>query len=266
MLQAIHAACAPERRPVELNRRSVHGVVHRMRPRVLAHVATDVRGRLHNTADTTQFLPSHYALLLSSIPELWPGAHSVPVGLTEMVADELEGVPQCWPTRHLVSVVTACAEEELPAHRLFSVAARVVTERMEAAAARGEEGRVTSVCRMSLVEAESLLWAFAVTRRIYPFSARLVSCAAATFLEREMLDVPGSVQTAVLADMLWSFAAMSHTPTSLFELAYGALEDPERELDGSAAESLEWSYHRAGMLAPARVLALARGRSGGDGD
>ena len=262
MLQALARQAGPKRDAASSSVRSLPGVVAAAAGVVHPLVAADVARRWRDDTDHTHFRPHHYVTLLGQADHLWPRDATVPVGLTDVAADEIEGAPHVWPTRHIVRVVTRCAELELPAHRLFATAGRELSARIDATynTARISDAGLCAPM-LSLDEAENVLWAFAVTRRAYPFSAAQVSRAVASFLQRTLEEGGTRVSTEVLVDMLWSFAAMWHTPVRLFELARTVLDDPERSTDARSnavlSESLRWSFHRAGMAPPVAYQATA---------
>ena len=264
MLYALDFA-AHSKAPARMrSRRHLHGILARFRARLLDHMAADLRRRVSDDADTTAFLPHHYVCTFLHRHTLWPGSTDVLALLAEAAGGELQTSAQLWPTRHIVVLIVTCAEEQLPAHGLFEAAARVLCSRIEthlALRAHGAQCQTKatglSVPLLTLQQAEGLLWAYAVVRRQYPFSAKHVARTLAAFLQAELAhgQVACTAQRAgVVADMLWSFAAMSHVPKAPFKAAQDFLDalptQQVSQMPASTVETLVWAYQRSRVSPP----------------
>jgi hypothetical protein len=235
--------------------------------RVRAAVCADVCRRFNDDRDQTCFHAWHYAVLMRAVTvgvqasnvdadskNVENALHTFVQSAAELAADDMESVAQSWRLQDLSAVLCAVATHRVRAHRTFSVAAVLCQERLKEAA-----HRASAEDAAMLPQLESLVWAFAVTRRHYPYSADAVCRAAAEVLQQLLVAQPDAVDTASVADMLWSFAAMWQTPVELFELAGTFLDDrysdSQRPLRPDIAESFAWSFTRAGIRLPTCVLA-----------
>jgi hypothetical protein len=217
---------------------------------VCATVVADVQRRFRDDSDATSFHPWEYAVLFQAV-----GAGDSPdreflEEAAELAADDMEWLPAAWRMRDAAPVLVAAATHDVRVHRLFSAAGLLCVERMREMGGRGS----AAAAARELESLEGVVWAFAVSRRVYPYSADSV-CAAAQRLLHEVLEhAPEAVEVGAMAELLWSFAAMWRTPRELFAAADVALAvREEQDVSVEAARSLEWSFGRAGMVVPAVV-------------
>eukprot|EP00892_Ulva_mutabilis_P010728 jgi/Ulvmu1/8027/UM004_0264.1 len=238
---AQHAASpvAPQRGP--------QAVIARRYPHMCSAMISDVQRRFQDSADRTVFHAWEYAAIVGCAA----AAPDPDVAFLEqtaaVIAEDMEWAPDTWSMRNLAAVLVPMATHGIPGHRLFTAATLVSLQRLREAEAAPAHAVV------ALGHAEGLVWAFAVSRRAYPYSADAVCTAAASMLEQVLRAVPESASIAVVAQMLWSFAAMWKTPPGLFLAADAALVGREREVDFETAMSLDWAFGRAGMRVPAAV-------------
>ena len=226
-------------------RRSIAGTLQRRRLSLFEHAATDIARRLHDDADRTRFLPHHYVYLLKAVPVLWPAGAGPAATLALAAADDIIAAPDSWPTAHLVDAAVACAAAKLRAPLLLTAAAEVVCMRLD-------DGQ-----GLTLPDAERLLWAFAVSRTAVPYTATRVARAVAALLKAVLSTGAERVHAAVLADVLWSLAAMRAAPRGLLDAAEAALQAAGAAAPSFAeAEAIEWAFHRSGRTPPAVVRAV----------
>jgi hypothetical protein len=263
MLQALAGAAAVPVPQQYLSRRFAPGSIARAAPTLYTQIAADLARRFHDSSDSTRFLPHHYACIFENAAVLCPTDNAVTLGLSDVAADEIASAPGLWHTRDIVRSVVACANAELPAHRLFEAAAPELCERIDRdAALSGEEAapRGLWMPALTLDETENVLWVYAVTRKAYPYSAKRVRNTIAAFLRRELTLNGESTDVSILADMLWSFAATWLPPKELFQQARSVLDarypDIKSAVNPAVAESLQWSYGRARVAPPALCASI----------
>jgi hypothetical protein len=244
--------------------RGVAVVLARERERVCVAAADDAARRIADDADQTRFAPRHYAALLRAATRggatAGGSAEAANTRLAAAVeaaaraaAGSLDVEPGAWSIAELATVVSAAATYSVPAHRTFCAAAVLLQERL-----RGMAARAAAVDADALLHVEAAVWAYAVTRRAYPYSADAVCREGAAVLAALLAARPASVDAAVMAEMLWTFAARWQTSPALFHAAARALDDGARPpLAADVAESLAWAFVRAGVPVPKCVAAAA---------
>lgn len=210
-------------------------------------VISDAQRRFRDDADRTVFHAWELATLVEAAA-LTPDPDATFLNEAAGVATEhIDWAPGDWRLRDLSPVLAAFATHGLKEHRLFSVATRVCVQRLREAAEQPRDAAA------GLGQAEGVVWAYAVTRRTYPYSSDAVSEAAAGMLEVVLHEDPGAAELAVVAQMLWSFAAMWKTPARLFAVAGDVIATRESDLNPETAMSFEWSFGRARHPLPAVV-------------
>ena len=247
----------------------VQVVASGLHERVCAAVFADVLRRFNDDSDQTVFHAWQYATIMRAVTDISASAtvdtdsthpgkavHAFVQSAAELAADDMEYAGHSWRMQDISAVLCAAASLHVSAHRTFSVAAMLCQARLKDMAARA------SVADAAILpQLESLVWAFAVTRTHYPYSADAVCRAAADVLRKLLTAQPDAVDTAVVADMLWSFAAMWQVPVDLFELVGVILDErrctSQQPLRPDVAESLAWSFARAAVTLPACVLEAA---------
>lgn len=273
VMQVLHASKEATELEAELvPKHSVQVVASSFCDRVRAAVCADVVRRFNDDSEQTRFHAWQYAVVMRAAtvrvvaPTIAANGKHVQNALctfvqsaADLAADDMESVGHSWRIQDLSAVLCAAATHQVSAHRTFSVAAILCQTRLQEMAVRASVEDAAM-----LPQLESLVWAFAVTRRHYPYSADAVCRAAADVLQELLAAQPHAVDTAVVADMLWSFAAMWQTPVGLFELVGTVLDDRRRTtqkpLRSDIAESLAWSFTRAAVRLPACVLESAPNR------
>lgn len=270
VLQVLQCSQEVEEQPVrqKVAQTGVHVLEKRRRDKIRALVFADVDRRFKNDDDKTQFHAWHYAVLMRSVAasgnrrtvsaeKTEDSSLSAFVQLAaELAAEDMQFVQDSWRLQDISAVLCAAATCQVQAHRAFSVAAILCQSRLKDMAERAsiEDAAV-------LPQLENLVWAYAVSRRQYPYSADAVCAAAAGALQALVAAHPDKMVVSVVADLLWSLAAMWHTPNKLFGLVGQVLDERRRSsqqpLDSEVAESLAWSFMRAGMRLPDSVVESA---------
>lgn len=238
---------AQRAQPRDPPRRGPQAVVAQSYAQICSAMISDVSRRFRDSADQTAFHPWEYAAVVSAAAAAPDPDTAFLAEAAAVIADNMEWSPDAWRLRDLSAVLVSMTTLGVREHRLFSAATLVCLQRLREA--REQPG----VAAAALSHVEGIVWAFAVSRRAYPYSADAVSATAAGLLERVLTVAPAAVDVAVMAQMLWSFAAMWKTPASLFWAADAALAGREGEVDSETAMSLQWSFGRAGVVVPAAV-------------
>lgn len=228
-------------------RRGPQAIVAQTYAQVCSVMISDVQRRFRDDADPTVFHAWEFAAIVDAAAHAPDPDTAFLEEAAGVIAEHMEWAPQAWRMRDLSAVLVGMTTHGVRAHRLFTAATLVSLQRLREAAARPEEAAA------ALGHAEGVVWAFAVSRRAYPYSADAVSAAAADMLVRVLQDEPGSVSVAVMAQLLWTFAAMWRTPAGLFQAADGVLAGRGGQLDRETAMSLQWSFGRAGIAVPDTV-------------
>lgn len=226
-------------------RRGPQAVVSRSYAQLCSVVISDVTRRFRDSDDQTAFHPWEYAAVVNAAAAA-PDPDTVFLAEAAAVAAEsMEWSPEAWRMRDLSTVLVSMTAHQVREHRLFSAATLVCLQRLRQAQERPRAAAA------ELFHVEGIVWAFAVSRRAYPYSADAVCATAAGLLERVLTDAPAAADVPVMAQMLWSFAAMWKTPPGLFRAAAAALAGHAGEVDSETAMSLQWSFGRAGVAVPA---------------
>ena len=224
---------------------------------VEATTARCLRAKAQQMANAPPMLPLHYATLLQAFMQHGNGDKALWTEVAETAGHEMASAERAWPTQHVVSVVEAAAGAKLRAHTLFETAAPLVLQRLAAAPDADQErpmGRRSVIggaySGLTAEEMERALWAFAVVRRSYPYTARSVVTGVAKALTMALTTKPSAVPIDTLAAMLWTCAAASHTPRALFMAAVRAVDELPEAPNAEVRESLTWSFNRAGISVP----------------
>ena len=226
-------------------------VVAKYSQRMYKAIAQDVDRRVCDDSDQTRFEPQHYATIFSHVRLLWPQDVSTPLELASVAATDIAAAPGAWPSHELAQMLVACAEAELPAHRLFTAAASELSVRMKHASSCPAAGQLSHYA-VSVADAEGILWAYTVMRKSYRYSTAQVAGAVTAYMLHKLQHSPEHFAPEMLAEMLWSCAAMWHVPRPLFAAARDALEKHwQGSVSADAAESLVWAFGRAGVSPPA---------------
>lgn len=246
MLQLVQAGAARVARGAQRAK-----IVVKASPRLLAAIAADLERRVRDDNDHTRFQGLHFATVLSCSQLLWPHDSSTPLELASAAATDIMVAPGTWSTRALAQAVVSCAEAELPAHRLFTAAATEAAARLEALDMCTAAGQLSPYA-VRPEDAEGILWAYTVMRKSYRYSTSQVVGAVSTYLMYMLQTDPQRIAPDVLAEMLWSFAAMWHVPKPLFAAAGRVFDEHwDHDVTDEVAESVVWAFGRAGVPAPA---------------
>lgn len=160
----------------------------------------------------------------------------------ERIADDLALRRQRVTFRGLATTLEACATAGVTSHHLFNAAANEAVARL-----------VNNSPDVDWDSLERLLWAYAVMRGTYPYTAQRVFKAADAWVVRHASMAPRLVPVDTLGELLWSCAAMGHTPQPLFEQAAHVFNAQPRSGSARLLESLAWSYDRAGIALPEKL-------------
>lgn len=220
-------------------------------------VARCLRARVHSASSVAPLRPAHYAALLRAFSRHGRGSEDLWTDVAETAGHEMGSKPELWATQHVVGVVEAAAAAKLRAHHLFEACSPLILQRLDAprdARVQVPFGRADVMgdpySGLTAEEMERVLWAFAVVRRSYPYTARSVVTGVARALTAALVSQPHVVPVDTMAAMLWTCAAASHTPRALFMAALHVVDALPEAPDAEVRESLTWSFNRARISVP----------------